>query len=55
MATRGAFLPAKAARVLKLTTYLHLVPRVKMSGAILPFPQMPSQRVFGKLVTLSFT
>jgi hypothetical protein len=29
---------------MKLTDVLHLLPRLKMSGAITPLPQMPSNR-----------
>jgi len=32
-------LPSKSGRGVKLTTYLHLVPRLRMRGAIQPLPQ----------------
>jgi hypothetical protein len=37
--TRGPFPAGKAARMLKLTTHLHLVPKSRMHGAIPPLPQ----------------
>jgi len=39
MDTRDFFPRGEAARSVKLTTHLHLVPRSRMRGAVLPFPQ----------------
>jgi hypothetical protein len=42
MGTRGSFPGGKAAGVAKLTTHLHLVPKLRMHRAIPPLPQYAS-------------
>jgi hypothetical protein len=44
MGTRGSFPRGKVAGVVKLTTYLHLVLRSRMRGAIPSLSNMPSWR-----------
>jgi hypothetical protein len=44
MGNRGFFSAGKAVGAWKLTTYLHLVPRSRIRGAIPPLPSTPSWR-----------
>ena len=45
----GLFHRGYSGRVVKLTTHFHLVPKLRMSGTIPPFPHVPSWRVEGKV------
>jgi hypothetical protein len=50
---QGAFLWEKSNRCVKRVIHLHLVPRLRMSGAILPLPHIPSRCVWEQLYIYS--
>lgn len=51
----GDSLRRSSGRGLKVTTHLHLVTKLQMSGTILPFPHAPSWRAQGPLYHTGYT